>query len=108
MPSAAATYARISADSTGSRLGVSRQIEDCHALAERRGWPVADTYVDNDLSAYSGKPRPEYRRMLEDIKSGRIDAVIVWHLDRLHRHPRELEEFFETCDAAGVRHLASV
>jgi hypothetical protein len=34
--------------------------------------------------------------------------VVVWHLDRLHRHPRELEEFFEVCDGAGVRSMASV
>jgi hypothetical protein len=34
--------------------------------------------------------------------------VVVWHLDRLHRQPRELEEFFEVVDAAGVTKLASV
>ncbi len=60
-------------------------------------------YVDDDRSAYSGKPRPEYRRMLADIADGAIDAVVVWHLDRLHRQPRELEEFFEVCDAVGLR-----
>ena len=27
--------------------------------------------------------------------------MVVWHLDRLHRQPKELEEFFEVCDAAG-------
>lgn len=108
MVRAAAIYARISHDPDGDRLGVSRQIDDCRALAERRGWPVADLYVDDDRSAYSGKVRPEYRRMLEDIEAGAIDAVVVWHLDRLHRQPRELEEFFEVCDAAGLRSMASV
>ena len=68
----------------------------------RRGWPIADVYVDDDVSAYREKDRPEYRRMIEDIRAGSIDAVVVWHLDRLHRHPRELEAFFEVCDAAGV------
>lgn len=57
-PKAAAVYCRISDDRTGQRAGVQRQEEDCRALAESRGWPVADVYVDNDLSAYSGKPRP--------------------------------------------------
>jgi hypothetical protein len=46
--------------------------------------------------------------MLQAIRDGRVDGVIVWHLDRLTRHPRELEEFFETCDGAGVRDMASV
>ncbi len=46
--------------------------------------------------------------MLGDVRDGLVDAVVVWHLDRLHRAPRELEEFFEVCAAAGVTRLASV
>jgi site-specific DNA recombinase len=108
MPNAAAIYARISSDPEGDQLGVTRQVQDCLALAQRRGWPVVDTYVDDDQSAYSGKPRPEYRRLLADISGGAVDAVVVWHLDRLHRQPRELEAFLDVCDAAQVKHLASV
>ena len=103
MPEAAAIYARISADIGGEGLGVQRQVADCQALAQRRSWPVADLFIDNDTSAYNGKTRPEYRRMLQAIKDGLIDSVIVWHLDRLHRQPRELEEFFDICDAAGIQ-----
>jgi len=108
LPRAAAIYARISQDREANLLGVTRQIDDCKADAARRGWPVAEVYVDDDASAYSGKYRPSYRRMLDDIGSGQIDAVVVWHLDRLHRHPKELEEFFEVCARAGVSQLASV
>jgi DNA invertase Pin-like site-specific DNA recombinase len=89
-------------------LGVRRQVEDCEVLAERLGWVVVDRYVDNDVSAYRGKPRPAYRRLLEDIASQQIDALVVWHADRLHRHPRELEDFFEVIDAAGGVKMATV
>ena len=89
-------------------LGIKRQLADCEKYAQLKGWPVADRYCDDDISAYSRKPRPEYRRMLDDIASGRIDAVVVWHLDRLHRNPKELEDFFETCENARVTHLATV
>ena len=75
---------------------------------ERQGWEVADRYVDDDVSAYSGKVRPQYRRMLDDLRGGFLDAVVVWHVDRLHRQPKELEEFFEVCKAASVSKLASV
>jgi site-specific DNA recombinase len=108
MVRAAAIYARISSDREGTQAGVRRQVDDCHALAERRGWPVAEVYVDDDVSAYSGKVRPEYRRMLDDLAAGTIDAVVVWHLDRLHRQQRELEEFLDACDAVGVKNLATV
>ena len=46
--------------------------------------------------------------MLAEIESGSIDAVITWHLDRLHRSPRELESFFEVCDRAGLKRMATV
>jgi site-specific DNA recombinase len=104
---AAAIYARISSDPEGDLLGVTRQIQDCQAVAQHRGWPVFDTYVDDDVSAYRGKPRPQYRRMLDDIRAGAVDAVIVWNSDRLHRNPKELEEFFEVCDAAGLTTMAT-
>ena len=108
MVSAAAIYARISSDPEGDRLGVTRQREDCEALAARKGWPVAEVYIDDDRSAYSGKPRPEYRRMLADVGERRIDAVLVYNLDRLHRQPRELEAFFDVVDGVGLKDLASV
>ncbi|WP_230673314.1 recombinase family protein [Rathayibacter sp. Leaf248] len=108
LPRAAAIYARISSDPTGQALGVQRQLEDCRKLAEERGWRVATEYVDNDISAYSGKTRPDYERMLSDIGAGLLDAVIVYNLDRLTRRPIELEQFREVCDRAGVRNVATV
>lgn len=108
MPRATAIYVRISKDDRGDLLGVKRQEKDCRALAARKGWPVTELYVDDDVSAYVPGKRPEYARLLADMKEGRVDSLVVYDLDRLHRHPWELEEFFRTCDAAAVTHLASV
>lgn len=99
---AAAIYARISSDQGGEGLGVQRQLEDCRKLAADRAWPVYEEYVDNDVSAFSGKPRPRYERMLADIEDHLVDAVLVYHLDRLTRRPVELEHFIEVCTKAGV------
>jgi DNA invertase Pin-like site-specific DNA recombinase len=77
---------------------VQRQVEDCRKLASERGWVVAEEYVDNDVSAYSGKRRPSYQRMLADMAAGERDAVIVYNLDRLHRQPAELEDFVTLCE----------
>jgi site-specific DNA recombinase len=71
-------------------------------LAERCGHVVDEVYVDDDISAWSGKPRPEFERMLDDLRSRRIGAVLAWHLDRLTRHPRELEAFIDLCDELRV------
>jgi len=98
----AAIYCRISKDKVGAGLGVERQQADCRALAERLGWLVVEVFTDNDLSAYSGKPRPRYRAMLQAIRAGRVDAVLAWHHDRLHRSPRELEEYIAACEPRSV------
>jgi DNA invertase Pin-like site-specific DNA recombinase len=78
---------------------VQRQVKDCRALAKRLGWVVGEEYVDNDISAYSGKQRPEYERMLADITDGLRDGLIVYHLDRLTRRPIELEQFVTITEA---------
>lgn len=108
MVRSAAVYARISADVEGKSLGMQRQLEDCRKLASDRGWVVGREYVDNDISAYSGKVRPGYEAMCSDLAAGVRDAVIVYNLDRLHRRPAELEEFVALCEAAGVNQVATV
>ncbi len=85
-------------DRYGDTLAVARQRKDCLALCEQRRWTPVE-YVDNDRSATNGKVRPKYQRMLADIAEGKIDAVVVWDLDRLHRQPRELEDFIDLADA---------
>jgi site-specific DNA recombinase len=103
----AAIYCRISLDRAGAGLGVARQEEDCRKLAAQLGWPVVDIYVDNDVSAYSGKPRPEWQRLLGQVESGAVDAVLCWHVDRLTRSPRELEDVIDLADRHGLA-LATV
>lgn len=95
-------YARISQDREGSELGIDRQREDCLAYAQSRGWQVVDVFADDDISAYSGRTRPEYKKLLEAIKAGRADAVLAWHPDRLHRSPRELEEYIDLSERHNV------
>jgi site-specific DNA recombinase len=102
MSTRAVVYTRISRDRVGAGLGVDRQEQDCRELAARLGWTVGGVYRDNDLSAYSGKPRPGYLALLDDVRTGRADAVLAWHTDRLHRSPTELEEYISACDPRGV------
>ena len=97
-----AIYVRISKDVAGQSLGVQRQEEECRALAEKLGWDVADLYVDNDLSATSGVRRPNYERLLEDMRAGKLGAVVAWHVDRLTRQPRELETLISIADDKRV------
>jgi site-specific DNA recombinase len=98
----AAIYTRISRDDLGDGLGVERQEADCRTLCVQRGWSIVETYVDNDFSAFSGRVRPAYQRLVADMGSAKIDALVAWAPERLHRSPRELEDFLELLDRSGT------
>jgi site-specific DNA recombinase len=97
----AAIYCRISADRDGTGLGVERQERQCRELCERRGWKVARVYVDNDMSAYHGKRRPDYEAMLSAVTAGEVDAVVAYASDRLYRRLTDLVTFTNIINAAG-------
>lgn len=99
----ATIYCRISKDRVGAGLGVGTQESDCRQLAATLGASVVAVYTDNDVSAYSGKPRPGYRDLLACIANRGTDAVLVWHTDRLHRSPAELEDYITLCETNAVR-----
>ena len=93
-------YARISDDRDGQQTATGRQMEDCRAFAERKGWEVADVFEDVDISAFKVKAtRPEFIRMLGALRSGELDGVLVWKLDRLTRQQRDLVKVMEACEA---------
>ena len=94
-----AIYVRISRDAEGTALGVERQLQDCQKLCEGRSWAFR-VYEDNDVSAYSGKPRPKYSEMMGDVSAGKIKRIVAWHPDRLHRSPKELEAFIDVVEAS--------
>jgi site-specific DNA recombinase len=99
----AAIYTRISSDPTRERLGVQRQEAECRALCASRRWTVGAVFEDDDRSAYSGKSRPQYDALLDAVRAGEIGAVVAWHPDRLHRSPRELEDFIDLIEVHGIK-----
>lgn len=103
----AGIYCRISKDrrveGTHTMLGVERQEEDCRALCATLGWEVAEVFVDNDISATTGKPRPAYQRMLAMVEAGEVDAIVCWHPDRLYRTVVDLNDLVKVCDKSRAQ-----
>ncbi len=61
--------------------------------AASKGWEVVDVYNLAGVSGKSVRGHPETERMLEDVKKGRIGALIFSKLARLARNVRELLDF---------------
>ncbi len=102
-PASAAIYCRISQARDGSTLGVDRQEPPARALCERLGWKVERVFIDNDLSAYRGKRRPDFEEMLACAKERRIGAIAAWDADRLTREPRENEDLIDLAEQYGIK-----
>src|SRR5262249_25050949 len=102
-PALTAIYCRISRDRDGTSLGVQRQEKLCREIVKRNGWTVFDVYVDNDVSATKRKARPDYVRMLTDLRAGAFTVVVALDTDRLLRRPLEFEQLAEVGEGLGLR-----
>lgn len=61
--------------------------------AESRDWEVVEVYHLEAVSGKSVMDHAEAKRMLADVRSGRINALVFSKLARLARNTRELLEF---------------
>lgn len=78
-----AIYARQSVEEP---QGISQQLDDCRAEAQRRGWTVVDEFADDDTSGSSERgPKTRWRAMLQAYDTGLIDTVLANDVDRLTR-----------------------
>jgi len=98
-PKSAGVYCRLSYSPDGSLEKVERQEADCRALGGRLGWGIREVYSDNSRSAWKrDRKRPQWDRMLADIKAGLLDGILVYHGDRLIRQPWDLELLLSLAD----------
>lgn len=97
-----AIYARQSVDREDS-ISVESQIEFCGY--ELRGAACRE-YIDK---GYSGKDvnRPAFKALLNDIRRGEIDTVIVYRLDRISRSILDFTAMMEIFQEHGVEFVSS-
>ena len=98
----AVIYTRVSKDYSGEGKSNQRQEDDCRALARLRQWEVIDAVPDISISAYSGKYRPGWNRVMEMMRNGEVDIVLAWHMDRVTRTVRELTDIIALSRETGV------
>lgn len=105
-PQRAGIYCRLSYAPDGSLEKVERQEADCRELATRLRWAISErhVFVDNARSAWQrNRKRPSWEAMLAAVEAGEIDAIIVYHGDRLIRQPFDLEKLINVADRKALR-----
>ena len=95
-----AIYARSSPDCP---ITADEQIKHLTTVAIRGGWTVAHVFADRPTAVKKDRDRRSGElALIEAIRSGSIDKVLVWSLCRVGRSLIELVGFLETCRAGGV------
>lgn len=109
MPFRTGMYLRLSVEDNGKKDADSIENQETllrEYLAERPFLNLTDTYTDN---GYTGTDfnRPEFNRLMRDVRSGKINCIIVKDLSRLGRNYVEAGEYIEKIfPFLGVRFIS--
>lgn len=97
-----ATYLRLSTADKGDSIAAQREL--CAKWLQDNGITDHVEYAEDAQSASkkSASKRPEWVRLVADIRSGAVTRVVARHLDRLTRRTLDLEELVELVEETGV------
>lgn len=93
-----AIYARQSVEKVDS-ISIDTQVEEC-----KRKLPSGSKYEVYRDEGISGKntDRPEFQRMMKDIRKGKIDKVISYKFDRVSRSLLDFVNIVDEFDRLGI------
>jgi len=94
-----AIYARVS--TIGNGQSPEMQLRELREYCKRRGWKIANEYVDKGISG-SKDSRPELNKLMADAHKRRFDVAVCWKFDRFARSVSHLLRALETFNALGI------
>lgn len=98
-----AAYARLSSENSGHETEdtLNTQILQIHSyIKEHPGLTLTDTYVDNGFTG-TNFDRPEFERMMQDVRTGKIQCIVVKDLSRFGRDYIETGNYGEMVFCCG-------
>jgi DNA invertase Pin-like site-specific DNA recombinase len=95
----AAIYARTSPDCL---LSSEDQVNRLKTVAAERGWSVMAVFTDRPTSARGPDRRPGEAALIDAIRNGTINRVLIWSVCRIGKSLVDLVCFMEACRTAGV------
>lgn len=91
----AVIYTRVSTDEQAREgFSLAAQLDKCQKYIDLQGWEFIDEYKDEGYSAKNLK-RPAMQRLIQEVKKGKFDLIVVYRLDRLVRHVGDLNHLLD-------------
>jgi len=98
----AAVYARVSTDEQATEgTSIGTQLERCRKTITDKDWIPSGEFVDEGVSGSKGS-RPALDKLMEECRSGRVNAIVVSKLDRFTRSLAHLSSAIDELDNLGV------
>jgi site-specific DNA recombinase len=90
-------------DQEFNTLDARREAGEAYVLSQKhQGWEcIADRYDDGGFSG-ANMERPALKRLLGDIDAGKVDAVVVYQVDRLSRSLLDFATMMEAFEKRQV------
>ena len=99
-------YIRVSTDKQANEGdSLDEQERELKKFCEFKGYMIHRTHIEPGRSAKDTK-RPEYQKLMADIKDRKINAVVVKKLDRLSRSLMDFEGFMTVAQTHNVEFIS--
>ena len=95
-------YARLSNDDDPAQNSLQNQQEICRAFAEKKGWSIAGSSADDNISGMNFSRRG-LDILTAAVQAKQVDAVLVKDLSRLGRHRTQTALFIDFLRQQQVR-----
>jgi site-specific DNA recombinase len=98
-------YARKSTESDERQaMSIDSQVKEMMAVAEREGITVQAIKRESH-SAKQSATRPIFLELVEDLRTGKYDALLTWAPDRLSRNAGDLGALVDLMDAGKLQEI---
>jgi len=104
-------YTRVSTDNQVEKEYNSLETQKESLMAyiqahKYEGWMLVDIYEDSGYSAAT-LDRPELQRLLNDIRKKKVDAILVYKIDRLTRNQKDFYFLIDLFEKYNVTFIAT-
>ena len=111
IPKQCAIYCRKSSeeglDQEFNSLDAQRESCEAYITSQRaEGWHIIPTHYDDGGYSGGNMNRPALQALLEDIKAGKVQTVVVYKIDRLTRSLMDFSKLVDIFDEHGVTFIS--
>ena len=101
-PTRVIIYARMSTEGQDGELSLGSQIDHCRKLAHDKGAEIAAQFTDVASGGDDNRDGFQNAIKLAELKTNRIDSVLVYDLSRFTRNPEDFYDYYGRLKRAGV------